>query len=101
MSEGGEALIIDENLESVRLVDDCQIEANSLFEGNLSFTFFIAPFPGLEGISNDMLLTESWIEVKSNVSISTKKVDVEALCFLFRSSENEEFLSWSESSADS
>ena len=101
MSEGAETFVINEDLESVAFIYNCKIESDSLFEWILSFTFLVTPFPSLERVSNNVLLTESWVEMKSNISISTEKINVKGLSLLFRCSEDEEFLSWSESSADS
>ena len=88
MSEGAETFIVNEDLESVSFIYNRKIESDSLFEWNLSFTFLVTPFPSLESVSNNVLLVESWVEVKSNISISTEKVNVKGLTLLFRCSED-------------
>lgn len=82
VSVRSEALAVHQNLESVFLILDFEIESGRLFEWNLSFTLLVAPFVGNQAVSDDSLLIESRIEVKSDVSVLLEQIDVESLALL-------------------
>lgn len=58
VSERGEALSVDVDLEGVLLVGDGQVEADSLFEWDLALALLISPLVGGERVADDVLQRE-------------------------------------------
>lgn len=108
MSIRSESLSVDEDLESELFVSNLQIESSETFEWILSLAFLISPFSVDKRVTDDTsrgrlsahksvcLLVETWIEVKSNVSVLLQKIDVELLGLLLRSSVDNKSLSWNQ-----
>lgn len=100
VGEGGEGLIVDVDLEVGGFVDDDEVEADSLLEGDLAFPLFVAPFVGLEGVADNVLLIETGVEVKGDVAVLAQQVDVETAGLLLGGTVDDQLLSIWESAGN-
>ena len=94
---GGEALTVDEDLESIFFVADLKVESDGLFERKLSFALLISPFVGEKGVADNGLLVESGVEVESNISVLLQQVDMESLALLLGNAVDDQGLSGGDS----